>query len=203
MPDPVSSPVAPASGMSFDDVRRYLASRDIDDPQIGSTSLSSVRTQIQENEADYELVKAQMLRKRAQQKAEEVAAIVNLQKSAGDAKSRQSNSVEELRRVQMQAKEKELRAGLERERVLRQLKGVNEGRLAELSKERSKELAIIQKEREALQRREKEMDDLVKKVEEDLDGQNQRMEERITKLKDEVAKSQNKVGRGLHLHFAL
>ena len=184
--------------MTFDTIRRYIATRETADSSVGSLPLSTVRAQIQENEADYERLKGHLRAKRAEKKAEEVRELAAKQKQARDEKSHQVAALEELRKSQMLAKEREVRAGLERERVLRQLKGVNEERLTELAKERAEELRVIGKEREALEEREREMDVVVRKVEADLGGREARMTERSDRMKAEMRKAEDagKEGNG-------
>ena len=77
----------------------------MDDPNIGSAPLSSIRSQIQANETEYERVKGHLQRKRAQQKVEEVKALAIKQKKARDEKSRQTKALEDLRRTQIEAKQ--------------------------------------------------------------------------------------------------
>ena len=74
--------------------------------------------------------------------------------------------------------------------------GVNEERLVELSKERTKELQIIELERKALLEREREMDAVVNKVESDLNAQTDRMNSRMKSLQDQIDKSQSKDREG-------
>ena len=121
-----SSKAQTSTRMSFDDVRRYIATHDMDDATIGNATLSSIREHIHENEHDVERLKKHLQRKRAQQKAEEVKQLSIKQKQAREEKTRQIAALEELRRSQEVAKQKEMRAGLERERVLRQLQGEEE-----------------------------------------------------------------------------
>eukprot|EP00519_Triparma_laevis_P002471 CAMPEP_0182506334 /NCGR_PEP_ID=MMETSP1321-20130603/20971_1 /TAXON_ID=91990 /ORGANISM="Bolidomonas sp., Strain RCC1657" /LENGTH=1787 /DNA_ID=CAMNT_0024712049 /DNA_START=223 /DNA_END=5583 /DNA_ORIENTATION=- len=191
-----SNPIAANNTMTFEDVKRYIATHDIDDPNIGNASLSSIRDQIHENESEHERLKKHLLHKRAMQKAEQVKQLTLQQKQAREEKTRSTAALEELRRSQEVAKQKEMRAGLERERVLRQLQGVNEERLEELSKERTKELQVIELERKALLQREKEMDDMVKNLESNLNAQTDRMTNRMESLQDEIEKSKSKDREG-------
>ena len=69
-------------------------------------------------------------------------------------------------------------------------------RLEELSKERTKELQVIELERKALLQREKEMDDMVKNLESNLNAQTDRMTNRMESLQDEIEKSKSKDREG-------
>jgi len=168
--------------MTFDDVRRYLATRDVNDPLLGSTPLSAVRTGIQENEADFERLKGHLKARRAKEKAEEMRVLAGKQKAAVEEKNMQMAALTEFRLAKEAARMREVKAGLERERVLRSLKGVNEERLEELSVERTKELRVIENERQQLIERERELDVVVKKVEDDLSKQESRMRDRVEKM---------------------
>jgi len=96
---------ATSSGMTFDDIRRYLATREIEDPSIGGATLSTLRSQIQSNETEYERVKSHLQRKRAREKQDEVRQLANKQRQAREEKTRQTAALEELRRLQIEAKQ--------------------------------------------------------------------------------------------------
>ena len=185
------------SAMTFDDIKRYIASRDLEDPTIGNATLIDLRTKIQgeqtvrgqrtrkgrrkamtkasrqssrlltphphplppppplkENEADHARLRNHLINRRAKSTAEEIKRLAKAQQLTKEQKLKETAALAELRMAKQKAEEKELRAGLERERVLRQLKSVNEDRLKELSKERTKELEIIEMERQELLRKE-------------------------------------------------
>ena len=110
------------SSITFDDVKRYIATRDLEDPSIGGSTLLDLRKSIQDNEADHDRLRKDLINKRARQKAAEIQKLVADQQVIREKKIKESSRLAELRLAKQEAEEKELRAGLERERVLRQVR---------------------------------------------------------------------------------
>lgn len=76
------------------------------------------------------------------------------QQQARSNKVREDAELADLIQLELQQKEKELKAGIQRERTQRELRKVKEGKLNELQDEKSRSLAMLEKEKEALRRRE-------------------------------------------------
>jgi hypothetical protein len=79
---------------SFADIRRYLASRDVNDPMIGDATLASLRDNLHSNEAEYESLREHLVRKRAKQKMADVEQLALQQKKARDGKLKQTTAID-------------------------------------------------------------------------------------------------------------